>query len=107
MRPVSSECILDSATGTGAGSSKIPWCTNRTFQVVGAVSDGTGSATCSIEASNNGQDWITLGTFTLSLATSNSTDGFTSDAAWKHIRANVTAISGTGASVSVWMGNNP
>ncbi|HET8688196.1 MAG TPA: hypothetical protein VFM18_16300 [Methanosarcina sp.] len=66
---------------------------------------GTVSATINIEVSNNGTDWVAtpMGTITLS-GTNSATDGFTSVAPWKYVRANVTAISGTGATVVVRMG---
>lgn len=51
--------------------------------------------------------WATtvLGTITLSAAsTLYAADGFTTSSAWKYVRANVTALSGTNASVQVWMG---
>ena len=74
----------------------------RAFQ---AVVTGTGavSATVLIEASNNRENYMTLGTITLS-GTTAAADGFVSVAPWEYVRANVTAISGTGATVVVTMG---
>lgn len=74
---------------------------NRAFQAVVA---GTGavSATVLVEVSNNNVDFLTLGTITLS-GTTRATDGFASDAPWRFIRGNVTAISGTSASVNLLM----
>lgn len=55
---------------------------------------GTASATVVVDVSNDGVNAVatTLGTVTLSAAGS---DGFTTDAPWKFIRARVTANSGT------------
>lgn len=66
---------------------------------------GTGavSATIAIDVSNDNTYWVNAGTITLS-GTTSATDGFTTDAPWKYIRARVTAISGTGATVKVLMG---
>ena len=74
-----------------------------TFQ--GVVS-GTGAVTATIvfDVSNDGINACTtsLGTITLSGTTVNS-DGFTTSAPWKYVRARVTAISGTSAIVNVYV----
>ena len=92
-------------TTTGAGSFLYKDSPDATFQ---AIVSGTGavSATVDIEYSNDGVNALDTvgGTITLSGTTSH-TDGFTSqNAPWKYVRANVTAISGTGATVQVYMG---
>lgn len=97
--------LLSAKTATGAGA--IFNCADdgkRTFQADGTTSSGAGSATITVEVSINKVDWMTLGTVTLTLATTSSSDGFASDAAWPYVRGNVTAISGTGASVNLRMG---
>lgn len=75
-----------------------------TFQ---ATVTGTGavSATVVIDCSNDGTNWCAtaLGTITLS-GTTSAADGFTTTAPWKFIRARVTAVSGTGATVVSLMG---
>lgn len=96
--------LLSAATSTGAGSSVKPVGSNRTFQAHGTTTAGAGAATVLVQVSNNDSDWITLGTISLTLATTSSSDGFASDAPWKHVRGNVSAISGTGASVTLVMG---
>lgn len=75
-----------------------------TFQA-NVVGTGAVSATVVIECSNDGTYAVAtaLGTITLS-GTTSSTDGFTTNAPWKYVRARVTAISGTGATVQVYMG---
>jgi len=100
--------ILSGATTTGAGSAfyglrPVP----RTFQ---AIVTGTGavSATVYIEVSTNGTNWLTttngLCTITLS-GTTTATGGCAIPAAmWPYIRANVSALSGTGAAVTVNVG---
>ena len=79
-----------------------------TFQ---AIVTGTGSvsATVVIQGSNetdtfNGtkSNWVTVDTYTLS-GTTTATNGSTSISVWRYIRANITAISGTGATVQVIM----
>lgn len=76
--------------------------TTYSFQAVVA---GTGavSATVVIEVSNDGTNFMTLGTITLS-GTTSATDGFTSKDTYSQRRARLTAISGTGATVNVNMG---
>lgn len=103
--------IISAATATGAGSTyeinrKIDDNQKRVFQAKGTTSSGTGAATVVVEVSLTGatNEWITLGTITLTLGTTVTTDGFASDAPWTYVRGNVTAISGTGASVDLLIG---
>lgn len=106
-----STAILTGATAVVAGEAFRPATVFRTFHVYGATTAGAGAATVIVEVSNisppsaaNG-DWILLGTVTLTLGTTRTSDGFGSSLPWTHVRARVTAISGTGASVDVRMGN--
>jgi hypothetical protein len=94
--------LLNAATTTQTGAALVVYQVNRTFQATVA---GTGavSATVIIEGSNDGANFLTLGTITLS-GTTSASDGFVSDAAWGYVRARLTAISGTGAAVTVAMG---
>lgn len=103
--------LLDAAIATGAGSSsQLPssvsdgQMTKMTFQAIGVVSASTGAVSIAVQVSNDNINFITLGTITLSLTTSESSDGFAADAAWAFVRGNVTSISGTGAAVSLLMG---
>ena len=103
--------LANSATTSGAltdqkldGSGAESYQAAKTFQATGATTAGAGSATVQIEVSNDRVGWITAGTITLTLSTTAATDGFVMSAPWGHVRANVTAISGTGANVTVTMG---
>jgi hypothetical protein len=92
-------------TVTGAGTLLYKDSPNATFQAV-VTGTGTVTATVTIEYSNDGVNVLTTvgGTITLT-GTTTASDGFTSsNAPWKYVRANVTAISGTGATVQVYMG---
>lgn len=75
-----------------------------TFQAT-VTGTGTVTATVQIQCSNDGINWCStpLGTITLS-GTTTSSDGFSSQAPWKYVMASVTAISGTGATIQVYMG---
>ena len=89
---------------TGAGNWVYKDSPHATFQ---ATVTGTGAvtATVDIEVSNAGVNVVdtVAGTITLSGTTTHS-DGFTTQhSPWKFVRANVTAITGTGASVDVLM----
>lgn len=104
------QIILNAATTTGAGDAwherdTIPKFTYgyRSFQAVGSTSASTGAATVLVQVSNDGTNYITLGTITLTLGTSATSDGLAVANSWEYYRANVTAISGTGASVTVYM----
>lgn len=94
-------------TTVGAGDRFSNKPRNRTFQ---ASITGTGavSATVKIEVSNEvpgaNQQWLTLMTLSPS-GTNMATDGAPSETAWTHVRANLTAISGTSAVVTVTMGS--
>ena len=86
-------------TGAAMGAVQSP---SRTFQ---ASVTGTGAvtATVTISGSNDGVNWVPLGTITLS-GTAAATDGFVSQAVWLNIQAALTAISGTGAACTAVMG---
>lgn len=78
---------------------------DATFQAI-VVGTGAVAANVSIEVSNDATYTVgtVAGTIALSGTTSDS-DGFTTqNAPWKYVRANVTGISGTGATVKVIMG---
>lgn len=100
--------LLTSATTTTSSDAVEPWHTNRTFEAYGATSAGAGAATVVIEVRNSeNADWKTMATISLTLSTSTSGDGYASSAAWRYVRARISAISGTGATVSVNMGSAP
>lgn len=96
--------MLTAATATGAGATIDGIGAAKTYQVTGATSSGSGSATVSIQCSNDGSNWDTLGTITLTLSTTSSSNSFASDDRCNKVRGNVTALSGPGASVSVVAG---
>ena len=91
--------LLNAATTVSSGASFPGGSGNSTYQ---ATVRGTGavSATVLIEASNDGENYLTLATITLS-GTNSSSDGFSSNSAWASVRANLTAISGTNTAVTV------
>lgn len=91
--------LFSAVTATGA-QSKLDRNAARTVQVSGKTTSGTGAATVNIEVSNDGNNWLNLGTITLTIGTTETSDGFAFDATWAYVRGNVTSISGTGASVS-------
>jgi hypothetical protein len=103
------DTLLDRVTVTGAGAVFTPVTALRTFQAYGATSAGSGSATIVIEVSNvktpaSDADWITAGTITLTLGVARVSDGFAMNATWRNVRAHVTALTGTTATVTVVMG---
>lgn len=93
--------ILTGATATGAGDSVRGVGTTKTYNLKGATTAGAGAATVQVQGSITGAAWVTIGTISLTLATTASADGFTSEDRYPLIRGNVTAISGTGASVDL------
>lgn len=100
--------LLDAVTSTGASTTNNKILnTNRTFFAVGTVTAGAGSATILIQASNDNSNWILLDTISLQIASSASAGigAYIDTSAWKYIRANVSAISGTDATVTVTAGS--
>ena len=100
------------AKSTTANASSSPIYKESPFSSFQAMINGTGtvSATVAIQVSleddtANGvtSNWITMGTITLS-GTTTATDGFTTIAPWRWVRATVSSISGTGATVQIIMG---
>ena len=97
--------ILNAVTTTATSSELLLGSDSKTFQAKGATSSGTGAATIVIEVTNDlTWPWLTLGTITLVLGTIATADGLAMLAGWKYVRARVSAISGTGAAVSVAVG---
>jgi hypothetical protein len=93
--------LLESGTTVAAAASKQLNGGKAVFQAMGTTSAGAGSATIEIQGSLDDTNWVDLGTISLTLSTTSATDGFAIDAPWEKVRANVTAISGTDASVTV------
>jgi hypothetical protein len=101
----SSVIILDDKIATGAGDVHKPNGAKRTAQCMAETSAGAGTASIAIEVSNDNTNWITAGTISLSFDDDPIVDdGFVMDSPWRYLRANVTAISGTDATVDCWLG---
>lgn len=104
---VSVSQTVTSTTISGSGSG--PWLYKEgvfaTFQACIDGTSGAQTATVTIECSDDGIHTCAtvMGTIALS-GTITASDGFASTAAWKYVRANVTAISGTGAVVTAFLG---
>lgn len=94
--------ITNGQTSTGVGQVVAISPRMRTFSVFVA---GTGAVTATvlIEVSNDGTVFFEAGTVTLSGTTVDG-DGFAINAKWAYTRTNVTAITGTGAAVTVTLG---
>lgn len=91
------------STGSGVDTSTLDQIQNEDRNFIANVS-GTGavSATVLVEVSNNNRHWMTLATITL-VGTSSVSDGFVSDESWQYVRGTVSAMTGTGASVTLTM----
>lgn len=111
MNHLQTIALLSGATGVGAGTAysflnntqlEARDRTPLTFQATVA---GTGaiSATVPIYVSHDNANWLPLATITLS-GTAAASDGFTAAGRWAYLRADVAAIAGTGAAVTVLMG---
>ena len=94
--------LFTARTTAGTGTTREAPGPGATVQ---AVVSGTGavSSTVVIQVSNDGTNWLPLGTLTLS-GTTSATQGLALNAHWVYIRGNITALSGTAAAVTVTMG---
>lgn len=104
------QILLNAATVTGASAAwqerdTVPRYTYgyRSFQAKGTVASSTGASVILIEVSDDGTNYITLGTITLVLGTSATSDGFACANSWEYYRANISSISGSTATVTVYM----
>jgi hypothetical protein len=97
--------LISTATVTTTSDPLLLGTDSKTFQAKGTTTAGAGAATIIIEVTNDTTwPWITLGTITLTLGTAATSDGLAMLAGWKYVRARLSAISGTGAAVSVAVG---
>tara|TARA_R110000868_G_scaffold199222_2_gene445852 strand:- start:245 stop:559 length:315 start_codon:yes stop_codon:yes gene_type:complete len=99
--------LMLSATAADTGSafqirSTTDLYANRSFQAVGVMSSSTGTASVVIEVSNDGVNYVTLGTITLALTSAPSSDAFFVYTIYEFYRARVTQIT-TNATVTVYM----
>jgi hypothetical protein len=96
--------LANAETTTGAKTARVLQPGIKTFQAYGTTSSGTGAVAVKVEGSIDGTAWDSLGTLSLTLGTTVTSDGFTTNDAYSKHRANVTSISGTGAAVTVVTG---
>jgi hypothetical protein len=95
-----SRALLQSVTTTGAGAANQLLGLNESY-MASVAGTGAISASINIEVSNNpAVGWNVLATISLS-GTTSAFSGTTSAASWAYVRGNVTALSGTGAAVTL------
>ena len=92
--------LLAAVIATGVGPAVQPMASSMAIAVTGAVSASTGAATVDIQVSNDGTNYMVIDTATLTLGTATTGDSVVLTAPWKYVRANVTAISGTNATLN-------
>jgi len=99
--------ILKDVNTTGPGDYYQVTRPGKTFQLIGSTTSGTGAAVVVVQVTNDPKKsvWIDVGTITLTLGTSQTTDGFAMHAQWDFVRGNVSSISGAGAILSLLMSN--
>ena len=90
--------LLTNATATGAGNS-VGYLENCGIQVT-VTGTGAVTATVDIEVTNDETNWLQFDVVTLS-GTNLATDGTGISIGWADVRANVKALTGTGAAVTV------
>ena len=96
-------------TATGAGASARGRSGRKTYSAAGYTSAGAGAATVQFEGSFDNVTWDTFGTITLTLSSTPADDAnsnsFISSDNYPFVRAEVTALSGTGATVRAARGS--
>ena len=105
VQQVKTQRLLYQAIATGIDETYIPLGHERTYQLVGSVSSGSGTCVVDIEVSNDGENFVNMHTMEMNLSTTVNSDTYFSIEPWKYVRGNVTAISGTDASVDLTLGN--
>jgi hypothetical protein len=102
-RPPQVVVLVDAASSTGAKPSIEMAIGAKTFQTHMNVTSGSGTAAVTIEASLDGGWWDSIGTMAATNSASDSITGL--DPRYRYYRANVTGLTGTGATVTVTSGN--
>lgn len=94
--------LLYETTTVGAGVGKPNLPMNASYQ---ATVRGTGAVAAKvvIEASNDGEEYLPLGTISLT-GTGKASDGFPTSSNWYKVRARIEELTGTGAKVTVAVG---
>ncbi len=96
--PVNANATSTTTTTTGSGIYK-----DSPYTTIQATVVGTGAVTATVvvDCSNDNVNWCSTPLATIALTgTTSASDGFTTSAPWKYIRMRVTAISGTGATIT-------
>lgn len=104
---MSTQNLITDAAATGAGQVfSLDDSTTATFSAFGNTTSGSGAAVVNIYVSNHPSNFIAspLGTISLTLGTSVTSDGFAMSGNWSYVKAEVMSISGTNAKVTVQMG---
>lgn len=96
--------LITDSTTTVTSNSLQPLTGKRTMQAKGITSSGAGAATILVEVTNDlNFPWETQATLTLTLGTTVTSDSVSVEATFKYQRIRISAISGTGATVSANM----
>lgn len=92
-----------SAPGVPVGATIVSVAAGGASAIISA--NATATSALGVQASIFANNWVStpLGVITLN-GTANVTDGFQSQSCWRYMRASVTGISGTNATVNVLMG---
>lgn len=77
------------------------WGANNAVQVV-LVGSGSISVTAAVQVSIDGANWIQATSLTVS-GTATATNGATLLSGWRYMRVNLTSITGTGATATVFV----
>jgi hypothetical protein len=107
MPEVKTGKLLENATAAGPGGTAGPTSVGQKSVTAHVQGTGAVAATVKIEVSNAptlASSWVAAATITLSGTTTAVDAALISAEKWAYYRANCTAISGTGATLNVVMG---
>jgi len=105
---ITKQSLCSAATTTGAKTAvqvkNQPKDSKKIVVAYGTTGSGSGSATVLVEGSLEGTHYVTLGTISLTLSTTEAVGKLDIEYPYDYIRVNISAISGTGANVTADLG---
>lgn len=84
-----------SVTATGTTTAIIAPAANKTYQMIGSVASGTGTAVVTVQGSNDGIHYDTITSFSVTSSVGGTSTSTSSTDRYGLIRANVTSLTGT------------
>jgi len=104
MGKIKESTLLPATIATATGGTVRPHNRPMSFTAEGETSSGAGTATIIIEGkAESGTVWETIDTLSLTLGTTTTSDSGSTDVPWSNVRARLTTLTGTGATVRSYL----